>query len=199
MTDDAADAMGHLPLTTTSERAFAVDRIRAWVRFGEIPVLVEAEACSWTTYAVAIRFTISETEHKIWVWSSAIRDPRPAARAASCRFHAEMADDAGIPRHLAVNSGQDSTEGGGFLRHDGPVSDTMLNPVLVDVVQCLNHQPLGAGDPIEPSNLDRFQSVRPSPSNVSWRRFHDASWRSQATSARSAKVAVPRCLCVTVR
>lgn len=27
MTDDAADAMGHLPLTTTSERAFAVDRI----------------------------------------------------------------------------------------------------------------------------------------------------------------------------
>lgn len=57
--------------------------IRAWVRFGEIPVLVDAEACSWTTYAVAIRFTTSETEHKIWVWSSAIRDPRPAARAAS--------------------------------------------------------------------------------------------------------------------
>lgn len=45
---------------------------RAWVRFGGAPVLVDAEVCSWTSSAVAIRFTIAGTEHKAWVWASAV-------------------------------------------------------------------------------------------------------------------------------
>lgn len=53
--------------------------VRAWVRFGKTPVTVDAEVCSWTTHAVAIRFTIAGHEFKTWVWSSAVRElpPRP--------------------------------------------------------------------------------------------------------------------------
>lgn len=54
--------------------------VRAWVRFGEIPIMVDAEACSWTAYAVAIRFTVADTEYKTWVWSSAIREVRSPTR-----------------------------------------------------------------------------------------------------------------------
>ncbi|MFE1665278.1 hypothetical protein [Microbacterium sp. P02] len=51
--------------------------VRAWVRFGETPLLVDAEACSWTAHAVAIRFTIAGREFKTWVWSSAVREAPP--------------------------------------------------------------------------------------------------------------------------
>ena len=54
--------------------------VRAWVRFGDSPLLVDAEACSWTAYAVAIRFTIAGREFKTWVWGSAVRE---AARRAT--------------------------------------------------------------------------------------------------------------------
>ena len=57
--------------------------VHAWVRFGEVPIMVDAEACSWTAYAVAIRFTVAGTEYKTWVWSSAIREPRPRTRATN--------------------------------------------------------------------------------------------------------------------
>jgi len=53
--------------------------VRARVRFGETAVTVEAEVCSWTAHAVAIRFTVAGREFNTWVWSSAVREvpPRP--------------------------------------------------------------------------------------------------------------------------
>lgn len=47
--------------------------VRAWVRFGGTPALVDAEVCSWTSSAVAIRFTIGGAEYKAWVWASAVQ------------------------------------------------------------------------------------------------------------------------------
>jgi len=47
--------------------------VRAWVRYGAIPLMVEAEAVAWTEYAVAIRWRSPEGEHRAWVWVSAVR------------------------------------------------------------------------------------------------------------------------------
>lgn len=47
-------------------------RVLAWVRFGSVPVLVEADACRWTADAVGIRFEVAGTQHHTWVWASAI-------------------------------------------------------------------------------------------------------------------------------
>jgi len=51
--------------------------VRAWVRLGTTPVRVDAEVCSWTAHAVAIRFTVAGEEHKTWVWASAVRETPP--------------------------------------------------------------------------------------------------------------------------
>jgi hypothetical protein len=51
--------------------------VTAWVRFGATPAQVDAEACSWTTTAVSIRFTIAGTEYKAWVWGPAVQPTRP--------------------------------------------------------------------------------------------------------------------------
>ena len=48
--------------------------VRAWVRFGGTPVLVDATASSWTSAAVAIRFVVGAKEFKAWVWSSAVEE-----------------------------------------------------------------------------------------------------------------------------
>jgi len=48
--------------------------VRAWVRYGDVPLSVEAEAVAWTPRAVAIRWkTPGGTVHKAWVWASAVR------------------------------------------------------------------------------------------------------------------------------
>lgn len=47
-------------------------RVRAWVRFGTIPVRVEAVAARWTPDAIGIVFQVGETEHRCWVWSGAV-------------------------------------------------------------------------------------------------------------------------------
>ena len=47
-------------------------RVLAWVRFGNVPALVEADACRWTADAVGVRFEISGKEYRTWVWASAI-------------------------------------------------------------------------------------------------------------------------------
>lgn len=47
--------------------------VTAWVRFGETPVQVRADACAWTPHAVGIRFAIGGREYKTWVWASAVR------------------------------------------------------------------------------------------------------------------------------
>ena len=46
--------------------------VKAWVRFGGIPIQVVAQACMWTPHAVAIRFTVGEKEHRCWVWAGAV-------------------------------------------------------------------------------------------------------------------------------
>lgn len=48
--------------------------VKAWVRFGETPVLVDAEACRWTSRAVGLRFHVRGREHRCWVWMGAIVD-----------------------------------------------------------------------------------------------------------------------------
>lgn len=48
------------------------ERVRAWVRFGSTPVIVDAEACMWTENAVAIRFRANDREYRCWVWRGAV-------------------------------------------------------------------------------------------------------------------------------
>lgn len=48
--------------------------VRAWVRFGATPVMVDAEACMWTDHAVAIRFRADKREWRCWVWRGAVRE-----------------------------------------------------------------------------------------------------------------------------
>lgn len=47
-------------------------RVRAWVRFGAEPALVDADLCMWTDRAAAIRFTVGDEERRCWVWSGAV-------------------------------------------------------------------------------------------------------------------------------
>lgn len=51
--------------------------VRVWVRFGATPTLVEAEACRWTSDAVAVRFRVADVEHRAWVWGSAVTPIAP--------------------------------------------------------------------------------------------------------------------------
>lgn len=78
------------PLQSLSNAELELDRlpwtrdpkpkpVRAWVRFGPTPVLVDAEVCGWTEHAVAVRFTIAGNEFRAWVWASAVRE-RPTAQ-----------------------------------------------------------------------------------------------------------------------
>jgi hypothetical protein len=41
--------------------------VKAWVRYGAVPLFVEAEAVAWTEHAVAIRWRTPEGEHRAWV------------------------------------------------------------------------------------------------------------------------------------
>jgi hypothetical protein len=47
--------------------------VKAWVRYGTEPVLVEAVAVAWTEHAVAIKWQTPGAEHHAWVWGSAVR------------------------------------------------------------------------------------------------------------------------------
>ncbi|MFS0867456.1 hypothetical protein AB3M83_09000 [Microbacterium sp. 179-B 1A2 NHS] len=47
-------------------------RVKAWVRFGETPVRVDATAARWTPDAVGIVFMIGGEEYRCWVWSGAV-------------------------------------------------------------------------------------------------------------------------------
>jgi hypothetical protein len=71
------------PLQTLSPAELELDRlaltvtprpekVRAWVRFGDTPVQVEAEAMRWTSRAIGIRFHVMGEEKRCWVWASAV-------------------------------------------------------------------------------------------------------------------------------
>lgn len=71
------------PLQTLSPGELELDRqpltitprpepVQAWVRFGDTPVRVRAEAVRWTPRAIGIRFRVSEREMRTWVWASAV-------------------------------------------------------------------------------------------------------------------------------
>ena len=47
-------------------------KVKAWVRFGTVPVRVEAVAARWTPDVVGIVFTVGDVEHRCWVWSGAV-------------------------------------------------------------------------------------------------------------------------------
>lgn len=49
-------------------------KVRAWVRFGNVPVRVDAVAVRWTPDAVGIVFTVADKEHRCWVWTGAVDD-----------------------------------------------------------------------------------------------------------------------------
>ncbi|TPW78058.1 hypothetical protein FJ657_05375 [Schumannella soli] len=52
--------------------------VKAWVRFGSVPIVVDAQVVAWTPAAMAIRFTVAGVEYKTWVWAGAVSDVRPA-------------------------------------------------------------------------------------------------------------------------
>ena len=58
--------------------------VRAWVRYGDEAIAVDAEAVAWTEYAVAIRWSTADGEHRAWVWASAVRG-RPAGPPGGAR------------------------------------------------------------------------------------------------------------------
>jgi hypothetical protein len=49
-------------------------KVKAWVRFGETPVMVDAIAARWTPDAVGIMFRVDDVEQRCWVWSGAVDD-----------------------------------------------------------------------------------------------------------------------------
>ncbi|TDL43818.1 hypothetical protein E2R54_11550 [Microbacterium oleivorans] len=53
-------------------------KVKAWVRFGETPVRVDAVAARWTPSAVGITFTVDGQEHRCWVWVGAV-DEQPGS------------------------------------------------------------------------------------------------------------------------
>jgi len=71
------DTLGEAELELHSEavvRPSVALKVRAWVRYGTVPVKVEAEAVAWTAFAVAIRWRgPGEEIHKAWVWAAAVR------------------------------------------------------------------------------------------------------------------------------
>ena len=50
--------------------------VRAWVRFGLKPALVDAVAARWTADAVGVEFSIRGTDYRAWVWASAVTPVR---------------------------------------------------------------------------------------------------------------------------
>lgn len=49
-------------------------KVKAWVRFGDTPIRVDAVAARWTPDAVGIVFRVEEVEHRCWVWAGAVDD-----------------------------------------------------------------------------------------------------------------------------
>ena len=46
--------------------------VKVWVRYGGVPVKVDAVAVAWTGRAVAVKWETPGGEHRAWVWASAV-------------------------------------------------------------------------------------------------------------------------------
>lgn len=60
--------LDELPLTRTPRP----ESVRAWVRYPQAPLLVDALAVAWTPRAVALKWPGPDAEHRAWVWASAV-------------------------------------------------------------------------------------------------------------------------------
>ena len=49
-------------------------KVRAWVRFGDSPIRVDAIASRRTPDAVGVRFSVEGTDYRCWVWIGAIEE-----------------------------------------------------------------------------------------------------------------------------
>lgn len=66
--------LDRLPITRTP----VAEKVTAWVRYGDVPLLVDAELVAWTPRACAVRWiTKAGVEHRAWVWASAVEKPAP--------------------------------------------------------------------------------------------------------------------------
>jgi hypothetical protein len=66
---DAELELDSLPLTKTPKP----HEVRAWVRYGAVPLKITARAVAWTPRAVALEWTAPSGEvHRAWVWASAV-------------------------------------------------------------------------------------------------------------------------------
>lgn len=46
----------------------------AWVRYGAIPIRVEAELCAWTSAHAAVRWRVPGVGvHRSWIWANAVQ------------------------------------------------------------------------------------------------------------------------------
>ncbi|HAS31101.1 MAG TPA: hypothetical protein DEA59_10185 [Microbacterium sp.] len=61
--------LGRVPLTIDPQ---PTRRVKAWVRFGDTPVKVDAVAVRWTSRAVGIEFDVKGVRHRCWVWEGAV-------------------------------------------------------------------------------------------------------------------------------
>ena len=64
--------LGVYPLTRTPVPV----PVRAWVRYGVVPVKVDAAAVAWTSKAVALVWDAPGGQHRAWVWASAVVERR---------------------------------------------------------------------------------------------------------------------------
>jgi len=65
--------LDRLPLTVDPDP----QPVRAWVRFGNSAVRVEARAERWTPRAIGIGFHVGEARMRTWVWASAVERGHP--------------------------------------------------------------------------------------------------------------------------
>jgi hypothetical protein len=63
--------LGEVPLTVDP---MPRRKVKAWVRFGDTPVRVDAIAARWTPDAVGIVFAVDGVAHRCWVWAGAIHE-----------------------------------------------------------------------------------------------------------------------------
>ncbi|MGZ0712581.1 hypothetical protein ACWPKO_30010 (plasmid) [Coraliomargarita sp. W4R53] len=49
-------------------------RVKAWVRFGAIPIRVEAAVARWTADAVGTVFTGDGKTFRCWVWAGVVEE-----------------------------------------------------------------------------------------------------------------------------